>query len=316
MPTSYEEIATYEDERFISTDNDPLKFFKAYLKSDGEEYLKKRFESYDEPYDGVYDPEKKQICHQKCLQEGFQRGALLDEETNCYEYYIDFDEYVRDELTQQAKNSESCIQEKRKTNGDDQDLKLYKMILNECVDIHKEIIARTKLNFRIELGFLIHALYKKALELFEREHPNIPSSILAKRYFQKQKDPNITGFKLQSLIWYSKSREFYKSLIDQRYITTRDIKSFDKFFRGEIPKPKINWRKDPHELKYFIDCICNDSILEKMPKQQWIYLDEIFTCNGAELPLNWHRNRNKLKDEEKKKTIDRLTNMLLPRASQ
>ena len=46
-----DEINSYEsktDKRFVPTIDDPLKFFKAYLKSGGEAYMKSRFESYEE----------------------------------------------------------------------------------------------------------------------------------------------------------------------------------------------------------------------------------------------------------------------------
>ena len=307
-----DEINPYEsktNELFVSTIDDPLKFFKAYLKSGGEDYLKLRFESYKER-DGEHDKEKGLIYIQKCLPPGIQRGELLDEETNCREYNLTFDEYFREELTRQAKLTSALIQEKRRTNGDDQDLKLYKTVLNECVDIHKEIMARVKLNFGIELGFLIHALYKMAFDLFEKDHPKIPASIFAKRYFQKQKDPNITGFKLKPHIWFLRRKDFYDGLIKYSYIANRDVKSLDEFFRGEKPVAKINWIKKLNELKYFINRICNKEILEKVPGQQWKYLGEIFTCNGEELPLDWNRKRNYLKDKKKKTSIDRLTNML------
>jgi len=297
------------DERFVSTIDDPLKFFMAYLKDDGEDYMKLRFESYKEP-DGEFDKEKGLIYIQKCLQQGIQRGELLNELTNCQEYYLSFPEFACEELVKQANISLTRIKEKNKSNGDDQELKLYKKIIVECVEIHKDLIANPKLNFSFELAYLIKAMHDKAIILFEKYHPHIAISISSKKYFQDIEDS--TGFKLKAQVRISTMRDFYDRLIQHSYIANRDVKSFDVFFHGGLPKIKINWVKELSELKCFIDCICQNTILEKVPGQKWKKLNQIFACKGEELSPKWYRNHN-LKDKKKKRLIEGIVSVLLPR---
>lgn len=148
---------------------------------------------------------------------------------------------------------------------------------------------------------------KTATKNFEEAYQNSIN-----RNVSKQDDSNITGFKLKAQFSNKHMGDFYQQLITNGFILTLiDIKLFNSFFRGEIPERKINWRKDLHELKYFIDCICNDEILEKKPGQQWKYIDKIFTHDRKKLPENWQRNHNKLKDNKKKDIINLITDMLL-----
>ena len=302
----------FTDSRFVSTLDDPLKFFKAYLRLGGEAYMHEMFTSYKEP-DGEYDEGKDLICIQKCLPAGIHRGALLDEETKCREYFLSFPDYVNEEFSNQARTSDKLIRDRHTTNGDGQDLKLYKKILIDCVDIHKEIHSSIKLNFLLQLSFLMNALYNAAVELFERYHSKTSESIIARKYFQNIEDTNISGFKLKGQVRCHTLRDFYDRLIEREIIKNNDIQSFDEFLRGEIPKRKINWLKAPHELKFFIDQLCDITILEEVPGQRWKYLDQIFICQGNELSPLWYKHHNKLKDKGKIALMIDITHMLLPK---
>ena len=299
------------DGRFVSTLDEPLKFFKSYLNLGGEDFLRSRFMSYYEP-DGEYDEQKDLIYIQKSFPPGVQRGELLNEETNCQEYFLSFSEYVPEELVRQAERSFALINEKSQSAGNDQELKLYNKILIECTEIHRKISANVDLNFSIELDYIIKALVNKTFDKFEKYHPRTPLVIATKKYFQEPETLNQTGFKLKKQVRNSRLREFYDSLSAYSFIKDQDNLSLNAFFNGEIPKRKINWTKELNELKYFIDCISDELILEKVPGQQWKYLDDIFIFQGEQLPYSWHRNHNKLKDKKKRASIANLTNMLRP----
>ncbi|BBE17841.1 hypothetical protein AQPE_2000 [Aquipluma nitroreducens] len=297
-------------DRIESTLENPIRFLKRVVTSDGEEYLRFLFENPIEPNTWLIKDGSILDCI-RILAWNDDRGILLDPKTNEREYELTFDQYVHEEFLNQIRISQILIFEKSKLNGFDQDLKLYTSLLYDLIDLHNTVDKSFELEFEDELNYAIDQIIKYALRKFKRIYPDIPAYRLAKKHFTRDRNSNITGFKLKAQRRNFPRPAFVQRLLDQSFVTRTKTKYITQFLQGQIPDKKINWHKEPHELKYFIDCLCNTDILESMPAQQWKYLTQIFTCQETELQKGWHRN-HKLKNPSKKQSIDELCGMLLP----
>lgn len=302
-------------EPFESTIESPLRFLFSYLKCEGESYLHRQFVSADE-IDFNYIPARDVIYVQKILPRNTTRGEILEEKTNTCEYELTFSEFVQQEFDQQLKITKGLIYQKSTQNGDDQDKKLYKHILLNCLDFQISIDKSPELNFRPELNKFISQFLKYAYSKFEKYYPKTLEIQRVKRYYERRSDSNYTGFKLKPPPRNAPLKDTVELMFIKEFVTKHTkSESIHQFFNGEIPKPekRIDWNKDLHELKFFIDQIYNDDILEKKKKQQWKYIKDVFTCNGEDLEEDWHRNHNKLKDVKKRQGVSKITAMLLPK---
>lgn len=297
---------------FESTIESPLRFLSSYLQYEGESYLHKQFVSADE-VDFRFIPQRDAIYVQKRLLPGIVRGELLDEETNTREFYLTFPEFVQEEFEHQYILSHNLIHEQSKLNGKDQDAKLYSMILIDCLEMQKVVDSNEHLQFSKILNDCISRILTYAHRKFEQRYPNSAEIRRVKSYYEKKKESNITGFKLKTQTRNGTLLEFIGYLRRHSFVTAKATPAaILQFFQGKIPRSKIDWAKDLHELKYFIDLICNDEILDKKPRQQWKYLDKVFSCKGQDLSKNWHRNNNKLKNNQKRIALEALATMLRP----
>lgn len=293
---------------FESTIESPLRFLNSYLKHYGEGYLRKQYELSNEP-DFCYDPAKEVIIVQKILPRNNLRGELLNEETNTREYELSWTEYVHDEFKRQFEISKRLIIEQSRKNGKDQDAKLYSTILIDCLETQKEIDSLPKLNFQADLNNFIQQILTFTFRKFNRYYPGITEIKRVDKYYKNRKEINLTGFRVH--LQTADFEDFLKSLYSNNFVAKdTPTLSVQQFLTGKIPSVRINWMKDPHELKFFIDCLCNEKYLRKMPKQQWKHLRKVFIHDGDELEENWHRNHNKLKDIHKRIDIINLVSLL------
>jgi len=297
---------------FESTIESPLRFLSSYLKHNGEIYLRKQFELSNEP-DFCYEGTKGVIIVQKILPRNDLRGELLDTETNTREYELSWPEYVREEFQRQFEKSKRLIIDQSKHNGKDQDAKLYSRILIDCLEAQKHADSLPKLNFQAELNNYIQQILSCAKIHFEKYYPDTIELKRVNKYYEKGEKINITGFRLRSEFLNSYRNYFLERIYSHEFVS-KDTSAISimQFFYGRIPDNPINWIKDLHELKFFIDSLCTERYLQEMPKQQWKHLRMVFIHDGNELDLNWHRNHNKLKDGEKKVEIIRLIRTLYP----
>ncbi len=290
----------------------PLSFLKRVAEPDGEEYLRFIFENPDEDNCWFNHVTGKLDCI-KILPRNDKRGTLLDEETNEREFELSFSEFVEEELEKQIEISKNLIFEQSKQNGQDKDAKLYNIVLLDCLKMQKGIDSSTDHQFTENITRSISKILTYVYNKFESRYPKTREIKSIFSYFQKRKVTNITGFKLKFQKRNASLTEFIGYLKKHRFITgNTSASSVLEFFKGKIPRNKINWNKDLHELKYFIDSICYDDILDKKPKQRWKHLHEVFTCHGEALPKDWQRNNNKLKNPHKKQAIDVLADLLRP----
>jgi len=291
---------------FESTIESPLRFLSSYLKHHGEGYIRKQYELSNEP-DFCFDCTKGVIIVQKILPRNDLRGELLDDETNTREYELSWPEYVHDEFQRQIEISKRLIIEQSRQNGKDQDAKLYSKILIDCLEVQKYLDSTLEINFDTELNNFIRQILTYAYKKFNKYYSNIPEIKRVKSYYKDQNRLNVTGFKLKKQIDSSNIKAFLERLYSNKFISkdTPQI-SITQFLKGRIPTLPIDWKKDPHELKFFIDRLCNVEVLEKKPKQKWKHLIKVFILDGNELDSNWHRNHNKLKNRDKRLEIVRL----------
>lgn len=298
---------------FKSTIESPLQFLFSYLKWEGESYLQRQFVRADE-IDFKYIPDRDVIYVQKILPRNKTRGEILDVDTNTCEYELTFPEFVQEEFERQLKITKGLISQQSKKNGDDKDLKLYNYILLNCLEIQISIDKTPELNFQPELNNFIDRILAYANYKFEKYYPQTPAYQRVKRYYKTRVDANYTGFKLKPPPRNAPLKVIVDRMFTKKFVTKHTKKeSILQFFNGETPKLRIDWNKGLHELKFFIDEIYNDEILEKKKKQQWIHMQEIFICNGEELKDNWHKIHNKLKSPEKRQEVTEITALLLPR---
>jgi len=212
------------------------------------------------------------------------------------------------------KITKGLIYQKSKSNGDDQDLKLYIHILLNCLDFQISIDKTPELNFRPDLNNFISRILTYAYNKFEKYYPKTPQIQRVRRYCKTRTDSNCTGFKLKPQPRNAPIKDIVERMFTKEFVTGHTKKdSINQFFKGETPKPRIDWNKGLHELKFFIDEIYNDKILEKKKKQQWTRMQDIFTCHGEELKKGWNRNHNKFKSPEKRHEVTEITALLLPR---
>ncbi|MDP2891491.1 MAG: hypothetical protein Q8P34_21310 [Bacteroidota bacterium] len=299
---------------FESTIESPLQFLFAYIKYEGESYLHKQFVSAKE-IDFRYNPEGDVIYVQKILPRHQTKGEVLDEEKNICEYELTFVEFVQNEFECQYKISKRLIDDRSGLNGDDQDKKLYKQILVNCLEAQKYIDSLPDLNFITEINQFIRRTLSHVYRKFDIYHSKLPEIKLVKNYYLAKSNSNITGFRLKGEVRSTRQfRIFVDYLFRKQFVTTKtNTVSIEIFLKGGFPKSKIDWCKDLHELKFFIDEMLNAKILEKNPGQPWKYFDQIFTKNGVQLPINWQKNHNKLKDPSKRQAIIDLCSILVPR---
>ena len=299
-------------EPFISTIELPLKFLFSYIKYEGESYLHRQFVRADE-IDFNYIPERDVIYVQKILPRNDTRGELLDEDTNTREYELSFPEFVQEAFEEQLKITKGLIYQKSKSNGDDQDLKLYIHILLNCLDFQISIDKTPELNFRPDLNNFISKVLTYVYNKFERDHSKTPEIQRVKRYYKTRTDSNCTGFKLKPPPRNAPLKDIIDRLYKNEFITkSKNSDSLNQFFNGEMPKHRIDWNKELHELKYFIDVIIEGKILLNKPGQQWKNMQNIFTCQGEELKRGWYKKHNKLKSPEKRLAIEEIASMLSP----
>lgn len=296
---------------FESTIEDPLYFFKSFLNYDAYSHLRKNFESKDPGNDHIYNQEKDTAINFSYSDLEEVVGYFEDGYAIPNEIEWTFDEYIHEEFLNQIRLSDSHILGKSKSNGYDQDLKLYDLLLRDLTDLQKGIDQNLELQFKDELTNGIRQILNHTLRKFNRIYPDIPAYKLAKKYFTGNRNSNFTGFKLKRQARNASIEYFIESLFQHSFVAKIPTKYIKQFLEGQIPEKKINWIKDPHELKYFIEKLNKADILESRPGQPWKYLTEVFTCQGENLSKDWQRNHN-LKDSVKKQAIDDRCSMLLP----
>lgn len=298
--------------RIESSFEEPLLFLKRVIQPDGEEYLRYLFENPTES-NCWFNQETGNLDCIRILPWNDNRGFLLDGETNEREFELSFQEFVQQEFEMQILSSKNLINKQSKTNGKDQDAKLYSIILLDCLEIQKAVDSDIDFVFYHLVYQYIRQILTYVFRKFENRFPNTIEIKRVNNYYNKKKESNLTGYKLKPQQRNSHLIDFFSYLRDHGFVTKKTrYTSIYEFFQGKIPKKKIDWNKDLHELKNFIDKICTNEILDKKPGQRWKHLNNVFTFHGDELPNNWHRNNNKLKDSAKKSAIDDLSNMLRP----
>lgn len=287
---------------FESTAESPLGFLNSYLKYDGKEYLREKFESFY-GYDYFYDPKK------DCL-------TALDLQTNKIEYELSFPEFVISEFVKQTKITKGLIFQRSKQNSDGQDLKLYKSILIGCLNIQKHIDLLTELNFKPTINKYLSDILTFVYKNFNEQHRNEPVLMRVKNYYSKRNKRYNTGFRLKEQIRNKPLSVFFHVLKEEKFISKKsNFLEVLQFLGGALPTQKIIWEKELNELHYFIVFLCDPSILEKVPGWKWKIQDQIFSWHGNDLPDSWYRNNNKLKNRDKVKAIKNLVNMLRPKYS-
>ncbi|WP_346855389.1 hypothetical protein [uncultured Draconibacterium sp.] len=299
-----------------STLESPLLFLHHYLRHNGTIILKQRFVSSKAP-NYHYNEEQNVIVAQAILPRTDQRGELLDPETNTREYTITFKEYVAEEFRKQLSISKNLIRDKRRKNDLKQNLEYYREIINECYEFQRWVDAAFDLRFRKDIQYYITGIGNYSWKIFSKKYPAIPEIRQVKRYLDISSKAKETGFRLEIQQRNGSIDEFIEYLKDRKFISPRTKKKYlIQFFNGRIPDHKINWIKAPHELVFFIRELCHPSILHTPPKQPWKDLDLIFKNDGENLPENWHRNHNKLKNDVKKAQILRAIHLIRPRIAQ
>lgn len=300
--------------RIESTLEEPLLFLKRVIQLDGEEYLRFLFEN-PSAANCWYNQETGYLNCIKILPWNDARGHLLDKETNEREYELIFPEFVKEEFDHQNEITKRLIYNQIKQNGKGQNEDLYSVILIECLEAQKYVDSKLDLNFKEYLNDFIRNILTYVYTKFEKRFPKTSEIQHVKKYYRTRNDSNTTGYKLKAEVKVGRQfKDFIEYLYRHEIVSkSTNEESIRQFFYCEIPKCKIDFQKDPHELWYFIKNICNDKILENMPGQKWKYLDQIFTCKGVDLKKDWCRNNNKLKDQEKRQPLFDLTLMLKPR---
>lgn len=300
--------------RIESSLEEPLLFLRRVIQLDGEEYLRFLFEN---PYEFNcwYNQETENLDCIRILPWNDARGYLLDEGTNEREYELTFSEFVKEELDRQNEITKRLIYNQIKQNGKGQNEDLYSVLLIECLEAQKYIDSNLELNFKEDLNKLISSILTYVYSKFEKRFPKTSEIQRVKKYYRTRRDSNTTGYKLKAEVKVGRRFKDFIEYLYRHQIVSKltNEESIRQFFNGDIPKSKIDFQKDPHELWYFIDNICNDEILENKPGQKWKYLDQIFTCKGVDLKKDWCRNNNKLKNQDKRQPLYDLTLMLWPR---
>ena len=298
---------------FESTINDPIHFIKSCISADWEKYFVYRYKNPLGMGEG-FDAKRGIRFVQKSFPYTFDGGELLDEKNNIRQIDVDFEDFVIDEINLQIKITCNLIEKKNRNEGDDVKKGIYRHLVIDCIDLqrHLDLI----MDHPLENG-ITHYLKSVLIfleKLFARYYPKLTELNSAKRYYNKRVDLNLTGFKLKQQVRVSTMRTFIEVIYNEKFVTkgTRSL-SILQFFKGMIPTTQINWDKDLHELKFFIDCLYDDNVLEKKPLQQWKHLRRVFICKGYELNETWHRDHNKLKGKEKREAIISLVNMLHPK---
>lgn len=296
-----------------STTESPILFLHHYLQNDGKTILKERFSNEDEP-DYKFDSDRNIIIAQGILPRNDKRGELLDEETNTREYTITFKSYLKKEFQKQLDLSKELIRVQSPKNTTDQNERLYRQLLTECLDIQKWIDSQIELSYSAEIENFISKILTYIWRKFNRQFPAIPEIKQVRKYFNTRGKPNATGFRLKPQPRNGSIDDFYEYLKGRKFISQRTKKeSVVQFLKGQIPHNKINWKKGLHELAGFISQLCDDSILLDKPKQPWKHMDNVFKIDGEILPENWQRNHNKLKSDVKRAEIARAIHILKPR---
>lgn len=176
-------------------------------------------------------------------------------------------------------------------------LKILKR-LDENNWVHEELISKS-----------IQQIASFSISLFSQLYFNITAEKNFHDFLQRMNGLNPTRFAL--INFHSvKIMELYNFLIESKFISDKTkFIQLRQFFRGENPKPKINWEKDERHLKYFIKQYCDSGKVINRNGQPYDTCRRVFLLHGNPLNLNWSRNV-RLSATEEKDEIDRLIHNL------
>jgi hypothetical protein len=142
-------------------------------------------------------------------------------------------------------------------------------------------------------------IVQESISLYGGIFSDLPNLRDVKNKLQSLPKGNITGYKLKTPFCHTKINPFTNRLITKGYIDLDDRDKFKQFLFGEIPVEKIEWKKEPRHLVYFIKKLNekrnkNPQYLESPPGQKWKYLYLIFSHSQSNLPEKFYEKFSKL----------------------
>ncbi|MDI9564901.1 MAG: hypothetical protein QM301_12090 [Bacteroidota bacterium] len=264
-----------------STVDEPIRFFLQYPYIDRES-LYSLYKDTNEP-DRYYDSKKNvvMVYVETRIDEDVTEGA--------YEEYT-FEDFLRSRFEEETQNSIQLITEIYRSKGDNENIWFYKRLLKAFVN-HFERLKNYPDYPECELlpsSFL--TVVNHAIKQYDQMYffpliakvkgmIKVEGAVKTGYVIKNEYKPRIIGFNNELI---------NASIIDPN----TKPEQWYPFFRGEFPKEKINWIVNkPHgHLWYFIKKIKESEILVAFPKQQWKYLDCIFTFNDDAVPKKFYDN--------------------------
>lgn len=265
----------------VSTEEEPIRFFLNFHKG-GRGILEWEYKRIDEP-ERYYNPEKQvvMVFVETRIDEDVKEGT--------YEEYS-FEDFLRSRFEEETQNSIQLITEVYQTKGDSENAFAYKRLLREF-DRHFERL-KNYLDYP-ECELLPSSLLEIVSHAIKQYDQFYDFDLIAKvKKKIKTEDIVKTGYKIKGKYW-PRIPGFNDALIEASFIDLKTtVEQWYSFFRGEFPRVKIKWIVDKPEahMWYFIKKIEESNILIEFPKQQWKYLDRIFTFNGNSVTPKFYDN--------------------------
>jgi len=264
-----------------STADEPIRFFLEYHHG-GHKLLHNQYKAINEP-NRYYDPQKGAV-----VTFVVRRIDEIESETTLEEYPLE--DFIRNSFEEEMQKSIQLISEVYRSKGDSENAWAYKRLL-KAFDKHYERLKNYPDYPEYELlPSSLMTIVKHAIKQYDQMY-SFPLIAKAKRKLIAENAVN-TGYVIKKE-YRPRIMEFSRELISASFIDPNtEPEQWYAFFRGEFPQDKINWivdRPDGH-LWYFIQQIEESKILLEFPKQQWKYLDHIFTFKGNSLPPKFYDN--------------------------
>lgn len=268
---------------------EPIRFFLLYHRG-GRNILERQYKVLDDP-ELYYDRDKHVVM--------VYVETLIDEdvtETSWEEYQ--FENYIRDRFEEETQKSIQLITETYRSKGNSENAFAYKRLLR-AFDRHFERL-KNYLDYP-ECELLPSSLLEIVSHAIKQYDQFYDFDLIAKvKKKIKSEDIVKTGYKIKGKYW-PRIPGFNDALIEASFIDPKTtVEQWHEFFRGEFPKVKIKWIVDSPSghLWYFIKKIKDSEILVAFPKQQYKYLDRIFTFNDDAVPERFYDNHY-LREESK-----------------
>lgn len=265
----------------VSTAEEPIKFFLNYPKG-GRYILKWEYERINEP-DRYYDVAKKVVIV-------FVETQIDEDEKETTLEEYSFEDFITGRFEDETLNSIQLITEVYRSKGDSENAWAYKRLLRAFDKYYEHLKNYPDYPEYELLPSSLMTIVEHAIKLYDHMF-TFDLIAKVKRRINAEGAVN-TGYVIKSE-YRHRIIKFNDELI-KALVIDRNTKpeQWWAFFRGELPQNKIDWTvKTPcGHLWRFIKMIEESKILVTFPKQQWKFLELIFTFNGKPVPERFYDN--------------------------